>query len=159
MSTLPPTQPQPQPGKRGVPPLQQIAVEVAPAAFGQALKSNRMIGRNVARLVHNGMSTAGMAPRFFEPGIWEELVQMQGAIFQRLEMQRRAWLEGCAILMQDYVQIRQANTMSKLVEKQYNLVTQWHQLLGDQATNLLGLQENIQVSYGYWISRKLGSES
>lgn len=157
MSTYPPTQPQPQPGKPGVPPLQEIAVQAAPAAIGHVLKANTMVGRSMARLLHNGMFTAGMAAHFFEPETWEELTQMQGAILQRLEQQQRAWLEGCAILMQDYAQIRQANTLSKLVEKQYNLVTQWNQLLGDQATNLMGLQENIEVDYGYWASQKLES--
>jgi hypothetical protein len=116
-----------------------------------------MLNRNALRLFHNSMSTAGMAAHFLEPETWEELLQMQSAILQRLEQQQRAWLEGCAILMQDYAQIKQANTLSKLVEKQCNLVTQWNQLLGDQATNLMGLQENIQVDYGYWASQKLES--
>jgi len=74
---------------------------------------------------------------------------------QRLQQQNEAWLKGCAILLQDYVQIKDANTMSKLVEKQYNLVAQWNQLLGSQATNLMGLEENIEVDYGYWASQKL----
>ena len=157
MSTLPPTQPQPQPGKPGIPPLPEAAAQAVPAAIGHVVKANTMFNRNALRLFHNSMSTAGMAAHFFEPETWEELLQMQNAILQRLEQQQRAWLEGCAILMQDYAQIRQANTLSKLVEKQCNLVTQWNQLLGDQATNLMGLQENIQVDYGYWASQKLES--
>lgn len=75
---------------------------------------------------------------------------MQSAILNCL--QQCGWMGGCAILMQDCAQIRQASMVSKLVEKQYNPVTQWNQLLGDQATNLMGLQENIQVDYGYWAS-------
>jgi len=90
-----------------------------------------------------------------DPQIWSDLLQLQAAVMQRLQQQNRAWLKGCAILMEDYAQIKQANTMSKLVEKQYNLMAQWSLLIGNQATNMIGLQENIEVDYGYWASQKL----
>lgn len=155
MSIYPPTQPQPEPAKPDVPDLQEIAAQVAPAAIGHVLKTRDMLNRSIARTLNNGMFTAGLTTHFMDPQIWAELLQLQSAVVQRLKQQNEAWLKGCAILMQDYVQIKDANTMSKLVEKQYNLVAQWQQLIGSQATNLMGLEENIEVDYGYWASQKL----
>ena len=39
------------------------------------------------------------------------------------------------------------------------LVAQIGQLLIDQTTNLIALQENIEVSYAYWLNQKLGALS
>lgn len=155
MTPRPPTQPQPEPAKPEAPTLQEVAVKMVPAAIGHILKAHSMLSRSIGRTLSNGMFTAGLATHFMEPQLWSDVTQMQNAILQRLKQQGDSWLKGCAILMQDYVQIKQANTMSKLVEKQYNLVTQWNQLIGDQTTNLMGLQENIEVDYGYWASQKL----
>ena len=69
-----------------------------------------------------------------------------------MQQQQQRWAQGCASLMQDYARIPQANTVSKLVEKQYNLMAQWMQLLGDSTTGFINLMENIEVAYGYWAS-------
>lgn len=155
MSRLPHTLPVSYPGKPGIPALPEIATQAAPAAFGTALRANYLLNNHAAHLFRNGMVTAGLTTRLANPEVWEESMQLQRAVVQRLQEQNEDWLKGCAILMQDYVQIKQANTMSKLVEKQFNLVTQWSQLLSDQATNLIGLMENIEVDYGYWATQKL----
>lgn len=137
--------------------MQDIAVKAAPAVIGHVLKAHAVLSRSIGRTLSNGMFTAGLATHLMEPQVWGELMQLQSAVMQRLKQQNESWLKGCAILMQDYVQIRHANTMTKLVEKQYNLVTQWNQLIGDQTTNLIGLEENIEVDYGYWASQKLNA--
>jgi hypothetical protein len=53
---------------------------------------------------------------------------------------------------------RGANTMSKLVERESNIGVQFGQLLGAQLTDLVGLQENIEVDYSYWINGKLAEK-
>ena len=57
-------------------------------------------------------------------------------------------------LAEDYSQLRQSNTLSKYVEREYNLVAQWGALLSDQAAQMAGLMENIQVDYGYWLAQQ-----
>lgn len=155
MSRLPHMLPVSYQGKPAAPALPEIATYAGPAALGTAMRANYLVNNHAAHLFRNGMFAAGLTTRLANPEIWEESVQLQRAVAQRLQEQNENWLKGCAILMQDYVQIKQANTMSKLVEKQFNLITQWSQLLNNQATNLIGLLENIQVDYGYWASQKL----
>ena len=113
------------------------------------------MNNHTARILKNEVFTAGLATRLTDPQVWGESLQLQSAVVQRLQQQNQDWLKGCAVLMQDYAQIKHANTMTKLVEKQCNLVLQWSQLLSNQATNLIGLMENIEVDYGYWASQKL----
>lgn len=151
----PPTFPQPDAAKPGVPALHEVTAQAVPAAIEHALTTYALLNRRLARTANNGLFTTGLATHFMNPQTWDELLQLQSAVMQRLQQQNQAWLKGCAILMQDYIQIKQANTMSKLVEKQCNLMMQWSQLLSSQATNLMGLQENIEVDYGYWASQKL----
>ncbi len=55
-------------------------------------------------------------------------------------------------------QIKGANTMSKLAEREGNIVAQVTQILSSQATDLVGLQENIDVDYSYWINQKLSDK-
>lgn len=159
MSRLPPpTLPWPDLVKPGVPALQEIAAQAVPDAVGHALTAYTLLDRRITRTLNNGLSTTCLAAHLMKPQTWDELLQLQSAVMQRVQQQNWAWLKGCAILMQDYAQIKQANTMSKLVEKQCNLMTQWGQLLGNQVTNLMGLQENIEVDYAYWASQKLHHE-
>lgn len=155
MSRLPHTLPATYPGKSDVPVLSEIATYTGPATIGAALKSNHLINNHAARLLRNGMLTASLSAHIADPEMWDESMQLQRAVAERLQEQTENWFKGCAILMQDYVQLKQANTMSKLVEKQFNLVTQWSQLISDQTTNMIELLENIEVDYGYWASQKL----
>lgn len=45
--------------------------------------------------------------------------------------------------------------MSEQLEQQYNITEQFTALLKSQASDLLDLQENVQVDYGYWVAQKL----
>jgi len=156
MSRLPPpTLPRPSQIESEDHSLREIVSQAVPATIGHAWTTHNLLSRRITRTFNNGLFTAGLAAHLMDPQIWSDLLQLQAAVMQRLQQQNRAWLKGCAILMEDYAQIKQANTMSKLVEKQYNLMAQWSLLIGNQATNMIGLQENIEVDYGYWASQKL----
>lgn len=84
---------------------------------------------------------------------------MQQAVVERLTLQQQAWMQGWAAWNRERAEIRGANTVTKLVEQEFNLVAQIGQLLIDQTTNLIALQENIEVSYAYWLNQKLGALS
>lgn len=113
-----------------------------------------LMGQWAARSGNNAFTTAALLPQGISPGIWAELSQMQAAVLRRLQQQQQNWVNGCAGLAQDYQQGKRANSMSKLLEQQCNLVAQFGQLLSQQAVDLVGLQENIEVNYGYWIAQK-----
>lgn len=119
-----------------------------------ALTAQRLAKKYATSMANNGALSLGLATRLWDPEVWSESMQLQAAILRRLQAQGQNWRTGCTVLLQDYGQLRQANTMSKLLEKQCNLSSQFAQLLGNQATNFVALLENIDVDYGYWASQK-----
>jgi len=126
---------------------------VAPLAH--AMTAQRLMQKDTSHLMNNGALSMALAARLWDPSVWSELTQMQAAIAQRLELQNQNWRKGFAILAEDYAQLRQANTMSKLLEKQGNLISQSADLMTSQATDFVALLENIDVDFGYWASQKL----
>jgi hypothetical protein len=129
------------------------APPVALAAHTQT--ANTLIKRRVGRTMRNCMSTVQLMPQLAQADTLDELLQMQSAVMRRLQQQNQAWIEGCAALVHDYTQIKQANTMTKLLEQQFNLFANFGQLMNAQITGLVGLQENIEVDFGYWAHQKL----
>ncbi|HEX8405295.1 MAG TPA: hypothetical protein VF670_11805 [Duganella sp.] len=129
----------------------------AAASLAHAATAQRLTHRYAASMANNGALTLALATRMWDPAIWGESLQMEAAIARRLHGQGLDFRKGCTVLLEDYRQIQQANTMSKLMEKQGNLATQFAQLLTSQTTSFVSLLENIDVDYGYWASQKQGS--
>lgn len=125
------------------------------APLAHVMTAQRLMQKDATHLVNNSAVSMALATRLWDPVVWGEWTQLQAAIMQRLYVQQQNWHKGCAILIDDYGQLRQANTMSKLVEKQSNLMSQSAELLTSQATDFVALLENIDVDYGYWASQKL----
>ncbi|WP_321883586.1 hypothetical protein [Paraburkholderia bannensis] len=88
-----------------------------------------------------------------------ELLDMQRAAYERFLKQQAATLEDWVEWGRQRAQLRGANTMTKLMEQEMNLVGRIGQIFADQLTNLLCLQENVEVAYGWWLSQKLGETS
>jgi hypothetical protein len=86
--------------------------------------------------------------------VWKEVSEIQAAVMQRLQQQQNAWQQGLASVWQEYLQLRQVNTLSKLVEQEYNVGMQLNALCITQAVNLTALMENIQIDMGYWLAQK-----
>ena len=126
----------------------------AAASLAHAATAQRLTHRYAASMANNGALTLALATRMWDPSVWSESLQMEAAIAKRLEGQGLDFRKGCRVLLEDYGQIQQANTMSKLMEKQCNLTTQFAQLLTSQTTNFVSLLENIDVDYGYWANQK-----
>jgi hypothetical protein len=133
------------------------AEHLAVAPLAHAMTTQRLAQKRVAQVAQNGVFSVALATHFWDPTIWSDLLQLQTAIWLRLQKQNQDWQKGCKILAADYAQIKQANTMSKLLEKQCNLMSQSALLLTNQGTNFVALLENIDVDYGYWASQKLQS--
>lgn len=131
------------------------AIAASAATYvAHAVTTQRLTQKYAASMVNNGALSLTLATRLWDPVVWSESMQFGAAILQRLHVQGQNWRNGGTILMEDYGQLRQANTMSKLLEKQCNLVSQLGQLLTTQATDFVSLLENIDVDYGYWASQK-----
>ena len=80
---------------------------------------------------------------------------MQQAMFKQLHQIGHDWLAGMAAWTQECSQVKAANTMSKVVEQELDLIGQFGQLLSNQATALTELMESAQVGYSFWVKEKL----
>jgi len=130
------------------------AAALSPAPALRVQKLHLMLAQFVARGMGYGAATAAVLPTSLDPAVWAELQAMQASVVQRLQKQHRDWVDGLTELAEDYSEFRQSNTLSKYVEREYNLVAQWGALLSDQAAQTAGLMENIQVDYGYWLAQQ-----
>lgn len=135
--------------------LHQSLVDTHPAPLEHAQAMGKFFGEWASRACSNGVKTAAVFPLGLHADTLNELYSMNQAVLQRLQQQQKQWLTGCAGLVRDYAQLKHANTLSKLVSQQCNLVAQFGQLLNSQASAMMLLQENIEVDYGYWVSQKL----
>jgi hypothetical protein len=115
-------------------------------------KMHSLIGQWAKRGMEHGASTRSLLQLDAEG--WEELFAFQSAVLERFAEQQKDWLEGCAAVVQEYGELKRANTMAKFVEQEYNVVVQMGALFATQAANFVGLMESIQVDYGYWIHQK-----
>ena len=120
-----------------------------------AIKAGALQRNSAARAVGNAASTAQLFAQGLEPETLAELVQMQQAAWRRLLTLQESWLAGWTAWLRYADQLKGANTMAKLVERECNIGAQFTQLIGGQATDLVALQENIEVDYFYWVNEKL----
>jgi hypothetical protein len=108
-----------------------------------------------ARSMKNASATAQVFAHGMDIESWHELWQMQAAAWRRMHDLQSGWMEDWKNWLQYAAEVKGANTMTKLVEREGNISAQFVQLLGNQATDLMGLQENIQIDYAFWINQKL----
>lgn len=101
---------------------------------------------------HNHMKVGTLLAEASQPETWREALQIQAAIADRLTQQQQAWTRGVDQIMVEYLQLNQANTLTKWVEQEYNIGMQLGTLCFNQIVNLTALAENIQVDLGYWLS-------
>jgi hypothetical protein len=124
------------------------------AVIDHGLKAMALQRDQALRAMSAAVTTAQVLPQRFDDETIEDLWQMQAAIGRRVIELQRGWVDGWFGWMGYARQIESANTMSKLAEREYNLAAQAVQLAGGQYQDLLGLMENVQIGYLYWISRK-----
>ncbi|MGC4061566.1 MAG: hypothetical protein QM749_12260 [Aquabacterium sp.] len=133
----------------------EVVAPITPTApLMRAQKMNMMMGQLMARSMSNQVSSAVVLPTSLDPDTWSELSMIQQAVVRRLQQQQKDWVQGCESIALEYSQLKLANTMSKFVEQEYNIVAQFGTLLSSQAASWFSLMENIQVDYAYWLSQK-----
>jgi len=91
--------------------------------------------------------TVAALPAFaFDVSAVREAWAMGEAVLNQWWSLHAQWMEGLAELGQEMGEIRQANTVSKYVDQEMNLVQQGLALLSSQATAAARLAENVQVN-------------
>lgn len=131
-----------------------VATPIWPAPLLRAQKMHWMLGQLMTTSVGNQVSTAALLPHLWGIDAWHELLAIQQAVLKRCQQQQQDWVDGCAGVAQEYGQLKLANTLSKFIEQEYNVVAQFNALVVKQAASWAGLLENIQVDYAYWIAQK-----
>ncbi|GAA4349412.1 hypothetical protein GCM10023165_36110 [Variovorax defluvii] len=137
-----------------VPPSRVATIALSPAPLVRMQKLHLMLAQLGARGAGTAWAMATTLPMRLEPQDLVELSAMQQAVMERLRKQHNSWIEGLTVLMHESAEQRHANTLSKYVEREYNLVAQFGALLADQASQMAGLMETIQVNLGYWVAQK-----
>lgn len=137
-----------------VPPSHVATIALSHAPLVRMQKLHLMLAQLGARGAGTAWAMATTLPMRLQPQDLVELGAMQQAVMERLRKQQNSWIEGLTVLMHESAEQRHANTLSKYVEREYNLVAQFGALLADQASQMAGLMENIQVNLGYWIAQK-----
>lgn len=135
--------------------LQQRLPASQPAAALQAHNLVSLVGQSVARSVGNTLASAALFPLMLTPEAGNDLFAMQAAVAGRAQQMQQDWLQAWNFWLGEFSQARRATTLSEHVELQYNLVAQFGALLKGQASDLLDLEENVQVAYGYWVAQQL----
>ena len=126
-----------------------------PPILHYALRASALQRDWAARATGKASATAQVFALGIDAESLDEFVQMQLAVWQRLLALQSSWAQDWRLWIQYCDQIKGANTLSKLAEREGNIVAQLTQILSNQVTDLIGLQENIDVGYSYWIHEKL----
>ena len=130
----------------------------SPPVVAHLLKRYSLLSRQLTQTAHHGWTSAALLPFAARPKTWQELFQLQQAVLQQVEQLQQGWTSGWTSWLGEFAQLKRVNTMSKLVEQEFNLAAQFVLLLQGQATDWTALQENIEVNYGYWLHETLSSK-
>lgn len=132
-----------------------LAANAKPLVVEHALKGYTLLGRQVANAAQNGWASAALLPLVAGPETWQELLELQQAVIRQAHELQQGWLRGWGQWLEQFGQLRRVNTLSKLLEEEFNLVGQCLTLLQGQVTDVATLQESVEVNYGYWLRQQL----
>ncbi|WP_018262653.1 hypothetical protein [Methylobacterium sp. WSM2598] len=128
-----------------------------PAKVSPPLRRTLMINEAVSRSAANALGTVQVLAMRPDPDTLGDLFDMQAALLERFRQLDRAWIDGLTQLAQARLALREANTISKVMEQEFNLLGQFGTLVANQITNTAALLESVNVGYAYWLSRKIGA--
>jgi hypothetical protein len=147
------------PGESQAPPAGHGAATAPAAALQQGHSFLALLAESMARATQNAGASAAVLPLLVRPHTGAELLELQSAVLERLQQLQQAWWQGWTGWLDEFGQLRRADTLSEHLEQQYNLGAQFGALLQSQASDLVDLQDTVQVDYGYWVARKLRDSS
>ena len=119
------------------------------------MTANRLQLDRAARSVNSMAATMQLCATGLDAEMLSELAALQAAAWQRYWKLQQGWTEAWSGWLRYAVDDKGLNTLSKLAEHATNSATQLAQIAGDQMTGLVELQEGVEVSYAYWLSRTM----
>lgn len=125
-----------------------------PHPVHRALKINELGWQLGHSLVGNQVGAMHLLASQPSLQLWEEISQMQQAVYKRMQEQQDEWLQGMCSIFTEYSEMKKANTLSKLVEQECNMLNQLASLSTSQLTAWVGMMENIQIGYAWWLNQK-----
>lgn len=90
------------------------------------------------------------------PDTAQELAALGRATLDRFMAMQGAWIGQWRDWAEYAASIDEARTLSIYAEHGLNTLVRAQKLASDQMTETMELTENVTVSYGYWIDRRLG---
>lgn len=91
----------------------------------------------------------------FDGDTLRELMQLQAALCERSFSMADSWFKEWSAWWDFAGQTKGINSASKLAERQTNIIAQMTLLIGNQFTDMVGLQENAEVNFAFWVNQKL----
>jgi hypothetical protein len=129
------------------------ALPWAPLTHGWAVQeaAARVAHQQSTQALAAGAALPALA---FDATAWQEGLALAGAIGQQWLSLQSMWFEGLGEWAEEAGELRRANTVSKFVDQEMNLLQQGLALMASQATASTRLGENIQSNLACWLSRK-----
>ena len=130
-----------------------LPLPLVPVARGFALQSlvKQVATSQSAQAMQIGMALPGLA---FDAGAAPQGLAFADAVVKQCMTLQAQWIDGLTELAEEMGQMREANTVSKYVDQEMNLVQQGLGLMSNQLTATARLMENIQFSAVWWLTQR-----
>lgn len=125
----------------------------APVARATALQAlcTQLASRGSAQSLQAGLAWPNLA---FDPTAWTEGLALAQAAAKHWANLHTTWVEGLNEIAAEVSELRRANTVSKFVDQEVNLVQQSFALATNQLTASVRLMENVQNNVAFWMSQR-----
>ena len=128
---------------------------IAPPLASHAGKAAALQGKFALHGIDNMMATAKLVASGIDSKTVGEFLELQSAAWQRFLTLQEKWRQEWTSWYTYASPAPPSKTLSKLFEREGNIAGQFVQTLSLQVTDVIGLQENIETSYRYWVTEKL----
>lgn len=127
----------------------------APPGAGAPLQRSVLANELASTCAANAVGTVQLLAEGPDSDTIGEIYAMQAAFIRQLWTIEQEWRAGWLQICQGAVSLRKANTLSKVVEQDYNLVGQAGDLMINAVTSTASLIESATVGYSYWLTNKI----
>lgn len=127
-----------------------------PARMEHALRYHRLLSNHWAKQGHHSLNSAVLFAQ--QPQVWQEIAQIQQAVWQQTFKLQQNWMNDWNTWIGEFNQMKKANTMSKMLEQEFNVLGLFMQLIQNQTTDWVSLLERIEINYGYWLNEKINAD-
>lgn len=118
-----------------------------------ALKASQLQVDQVQRVASAAIGAAQLFTSGASATAWAEFWEIGEAARRRMERLQIGWVESWFAWARYCGQIEGASTVSKLTEREVNVVNQALQLISEQSVDVLTLVENVEVDVLHWLHK------